>query len=257
MRPTAAHISIALLALLCACSASTPPDKYDDYPSEVSVAYLKSLCKVASTVIRRDVTVTGRVVATDKLSEFSRTVVVADDSGGIELAIDSDRTDVMMPLYSRVTIHCQMLALGDYAGKIVLGAQPTSQYVVDRIAETDLPHYIEVLSTADAPPDAHPATIGSISPADISRYVVIDRVRFADEEAGLTWCDIDPETSRFIDTYRHIVDAEGDTLAVFTRAACVYASERVPSATCRIYGIIDCFNGQYSLTPSNHRIITE
>lgn len=256
MKPIAVHISLAALLLSCACSSSTVPSKYDDYPSEVSIAYLKSMCKGASTVIRSDVTVTGRVVATDKLSEFNKTVVVADDSGGIELAIDSDKTDVIMPLYSHVTIHCQMLALGNYAGKIVLGAQPASQYVVDRISETDLPHYIEVLSAADAPPDAHPATIGGISPADISRYVVIDGIRFVDEEAGLAWCDTDPATSHFIDTYRRAVDDKGNILAIFTRGSCTYAAGRIPSGRCRIYGIIDCFNGEYFFTLSNYRIIS-
>lgn len=238
-----------------ACSSTATPEKYDDYPSEVSIAYLKSLASGASTTIRRDLTVTGRVVATDKLSEFYKTVVVADNSGGIELSVDSDRTDVVLPLYSRVTIHCQMLALGDYAGKIILGAQPTGRYVVDRIAEADLHHFVEVLSVADAPPDAHSTSIGHISPADISRYVVIDGVRFVDEQIGSAWCDIDPETSRPTDTYRHITDDRGDTLAVFTRAACTYALSRIPSGTLRIYGIVDYFNGAYSLTPSNYRII--
>lgn len=257
MKAIAGHIS--LLAALCciACNSSTAPDRHDDYPSEVSVAYLKSLCKGASTVIRQDLTVTGRVVATDKLSEFYKTVVVADGSGGIELSVDSERTDVIMPLYSCVTIHCQMLALGDYAGKIVLGAQPTAQYTVDRIAEADIPHYVEVLSEADAPPDAHPTTIDRISTADISRYAVIDRVRFADGEAGMTWCDIDPETSLPTDTFRHVIDDDGNRLAVFTRASCVYALSRIPSGTCRLYGIIDYFNGEYSLTLSNYRIITQ
>lgn len=255
MKRIARHISIVAAFWCAACSSTPVPEKYGDYPSEVSIAYLKSLASGASTVIRRDVTISGRVVATDKLSEFYKTVVVADDSGGIELSVDSERTDAVLPLYSCVKIHCQMLALGDYAGKIVLGAQPTAQYVVDRIAEADLPHHIEMLAAADAPPDAHPTTIDRISAADISRYVVIDGVRFIDGQAGATWCDIDPESSRPTDTYRHITDDHGDTLAVFTRASCVYALGRIPSGTCRIYGIVDCFNGRYSLTLSNYRII--
>lgn len=257
MKRIAKHISLFAAACCVACSSTSTPDKYDDYPSEVSIAYLKSLGTGASTTIRRDVTVTGRVVATDKLAEFYKTVVVADESGGIELAVDSERTDVVMPLYSQVTIHCQMLALGDYAGKIVLGAQPSAQYVVDRIAESDLPHHIEVLAAADAPPEAYRTTIGHISTADISRYVVIDGARFIDEESGSAWCDIDPSTMRLVDTYRHITDNSGDTLAIFTRASCVYAPSRIPDGTCRLYGIVDYFNGRYSLTLSNYRIIEQ
>lgn len=252
----AARISL-VAAMVCSlsCRSSSPPGKYGDYPSEVSVAYLKSLCKGSSTVIRNDLTVTGRVVATDKLSEFRGAVVVADAGGGIEISVDSERTDILMPLYSEVKIHCQMLALGDYGGKIILGAEPSSGYAVDRLSESDLPHFVEVLSTATSLPEAFPVEIGALSAADISRYVVLDDVRFVDGETGLAWCDFDPQTMRRVDTYRHIVDSAGDTLAVYTRGACAYASVMLPSGDCRIYGIVDCFNGGYSLTVSNYRVI--
>ena len=252
MRRIASCISLAAAWLCAGCSSGSATG---DYPARVSIAYAKSLCTSPSVVIRGDMILTGRVVATDKLSEFSRCAVVDDGSGGIEIAVDSRRIDVLLPLYCQVTIHCNMLALGDYGGKIVLGAPPTGVYCVDRIAERDIDSRFEVSLDAESPPEAAELRAGCLSHADISRYAMFDRLAVVEQERGMRWCDTDPLTHRFVDTCRRFVDEEGDTLSIFTPGDAEYAGDIVPEGRFRAYGIVDYFNGEYTFRISNYRII--
>ena len=55
----------------------------------MSIAHLKSLCTKASVTLTRDIRLRCVVTANDHYGEFDRTLVVADASGGIEVAVDA------------------------------------------------------------------------------------------------------------------------------------------------------------------------
>ena len=84
---------------------------------------------------------------------------------------------------------------------------------------------------------------------DAGRYLRFEGVRFADP--GVSWCDTDPVTLAWMTTERKLVDAAGRTLSVRTLAGCRYAAEPLPSGNGSVQGILDYFNGEFSLRITN------
>ena len=248
------EIAAAVMALACCACTKSVPDYDDDPRGTVSIAHLKTLCTSESVVITDDIAITGHIAANDLYGEYSRTIVLCDDSGGIEIAVDSRRTAETFPIAARLTVHCTSLALGDYGGRVMLGAAPTAQYTVDRIAESDFARYF-LLDTASAQavdpvritiPEARPELVGSL--------VQIDDVTFG-SEADLAWCDTDPATGDHIDTERTATDRAGRTMAVRTISQCEYRDEKIPAGYGTLRGILEYFNGEFSLRITNHQIL--
>jgi len=247
--------SIAIETLCCACLFLTGCDRaselhYDDPPGQVhTVAYLKSLCPTEGAhVVREQLTLRAAVTANDLFGEFSKTIVAGDESGGIEISIEHDDLSRLFPLGVEVEIRCDGLAVGEYGGKAVLGAPPTSVYSVDRIPATELNRYIRVVDRGNHR-RAELRTFADLTIRDAGRYVRFEGVRFTDPNA--LWCDIDPETQAWTTTERQLADAAGRTLSVRTLAGCSYAAEPLPSGTGSVQGILDYFNGAFSLRITN------
>lgn len=240
-------------ALLAGCDQSSRY-RYDAPPGAThSIADLKRLCPADGTAkITRDLTLRAVVTANDLFGEFEKALVVADDSGGLEISIDHKAVNELFPTNAEVEIHCNGLAIGDYGGKSVLGAPPAGMYSVDRIPAADLSRYIRVTDRNCGRRQAVPYDFARLTPQDAGRYVHFEEVHFA--ETGVMWCDPDPDSPAMLTTERTLVDAAGRTLSVRTLAGCLYATEPVPGGTGSINGIIDYFNGKFSLRVCNREI---
>ncbi len=231
------------------------PDGGSDFAGEVSVAYLKSLCTGQSRRITEDYTICGCVTANDCHGEWYKSIVVQDkNGGGIEILLDSYALYREFPVYSTVRINCNGLALGRQGGKIELGAQPTGEYAVDRIAYSDITrHVVRIDKIIDIEPKRIRSFLEFI-PSDISSTVIIDDVRIVDNELGKCWCDVDSQ-SEPLTTERHILDRLGNSLRVSTLGTCNYATEPIPQGLFTIAGIVEYSAGKYLLRISNHLII--
>lgn len=106
-------------------------------------------------------------------------------------------------------------------------------------------------ATIDRRPRPAVCTFDAIGPRQTDTYVCFEGVRFT--EAG-PWCDTDPETSEPQTSERTLTDAQGRTFRVRTLGTCAYATEPVPQGTGSVYGIIDYFNGKYTLRVSERRV---
>ena len=214
--------------------------------------YLKSRCKGLSTTIKSDVSIKGTVVANDLFGEFYKSIVLVDASGGVEVSIDCERLYAEFPLYANVSISCNGLAVGRVGGKVVLGAVPTGEYTVDRIVEDDISKYMlwQRGDVTSAVP--RKVTIESFGVEHVSDYVMLEGVRFADDEVGQTWCDSSDDD--YLDTERHVVDSSGNVLVVSVSGLCEYAGERIPSGTGTICGILDYSGDRFFLRIANHEV---
>jgi hypothetical protein len=252
MRRIANHISLLLCLVFCACTATEPTGNFDGH--NVSIAYLWSLCDDRSVAIKDDLRIQGFVVANNKLGELHRSIVVADETGGIEIKIDCDDTDLHFPLYSEVDVRCSGLHIGREGLKSVLGTPPTAEYVVDRIAESQMHNIIDVRHTAIAPPRAIRRKISELSSYDMLNYIRIDSVRFADEELGKRWVaygdDGKPQT-----TIHHITDGTHFARVVVDKGV-IYGIEELPSGEFFCIGILDYHDGDLALRITNHQVIT-
>ena len=158
----------------------------------------------------------------------------------------------LFPLGAQVTVYCSGLALGDYGGKIQLGAQPTDAYSVDRIDREEIDRYLRCTSLNAGTRRPHTVQIGSLRPDDVDTYVHFDKVYFP--EAGTTWCDRDSLTDELRTTVRTLADYTGAQLPVHVAPTCHYATEPIPQGTGSVNGIVDWFNGELSLRIINYEI---
>lgn len=220
---------------------------------EVSVAYLWGLAHEDSTQIKEDLVLRGYVTLNDVLEESSRSFVVSDESGGLEVKLDATNIFTFLPLGSEVTIHCSGLYIGREGGTLALGLRPTSLYAVDRIPLEQMLNYIVVGEYA---PDCLRPTLMAIDDMDYDdmfRYVMVEDVWLVEEERGLLWCDVDVTTGEYISTVRHFTDGR-DTLAIVTAPTAIYAGWEIPHYRARCIGVVDIDKNMVALRLSNHQI---
>ena len=246
-------ILLIIAATFWACSDSVAP--FDDTPrGTVSIAYLKSLAKSESYTITDDISIEGYVVANDLFGEYYKSIVISDESGGIEIAIDTNKTATQFPISARVVVFCSGLTIGDYGGRLTLGAAPAGHYTVDRISAKDISRYFLVDKSAPKAIEPTRLNINEITEKHIGNYIRLDDVTFS-SQAGMSWCDKEPASGEYITTERTLHDRKGNALAVRTIAECLYRSEKMPSGYGVVCGIVEYFNGEYSLRIVNHQLL--
>ena len=246
-------VILLIIALaLWACSDSVAP--FDETPhGVVSIAHLKSLAKSESYTITDDISIEGYVVANDLFGEYHKSIVISDESGGIEIAIDTNKTASQFPISARVVVYCSGLTIGDYGGRLTLGAIPEGRYTIDRISAKDITRYFLVDKTKPKAIEPTRLNINEIAEQHIGNYIRLDDVTFA-SQAGLEWCDKDPASGEYTTTERTLYDRKGNAFAVRTIAECRYRNERIPAGYGVVCGIVEYFNGNYSLRIVNHMI---
>lgn len=248
--------SVTLLAAavwVAACSRSSGldfPEREDTTAGQHSVAWLKSQCKGESTLLTDEIVVRGRVVANDRFGEWSRALVIADETGGITVFADAASLSERYPFGASVVLYCNGLRLHDYGGKVVIGSEPSDYYGFGIPQELVASH---LHREADAPAAPVPVvvTLGRIGAQHIDTYVQVAGVHFC--ERGC-WCDKDAVTGRFVDTDRTIADDAGNQFVVRTRGGCLYAGEPLPEGKGSLCGVVDCFNGRFSLRVVNREV---
>lgn len=210
----------------------------------VSIAYLKTLYKGAPVRITGEYRIVGTVVSSDVQGNFHKTLVVEDDTGGLEIKIDRAELFKLFLIHSRVTVRCNGLWIGSYGGTLQLGSEPSGEYQTGYIAEGEISSrfisddgfYGEVM--------ARRMSFGELSPSVVSTFAGFEDVQFAADDDGLNWGD----TVNGEYALRHLTDRRGDTLLVRTSPYALFADKKLPTGSGYIEGILGYFNGEYQLT---------
>lgn len=248
---TTACLSLLLLLLLAGCDRASESGygKEGSEPApQHTVAYLKSLCDgKVSVQVTQEIVIRGFITGNDLYGEFYKTLVVEDASGGIQIAADRASLNDDYPFGIRATVRCNGLTLYNYGGKIQLGTTP-DENGVGRIPGEELSRYIRTEQPDGETPCAAPLAFSEVAARHIDTRVRFDEVRFTQ---AARWCDTDPETGRYVTTERTIADARGREFTVRTAGTCVYAKEPLPQGKGSLYGIIDYFDGKFTLRVTN------
>ena len=218
-----------------------------------SIASLWSYASRGTVQIADDISICGYVVANDKYGELNSAIVVADDSAGVAIELDIDDTDLCYPLYSGVEISCSGLWLGVVGPKLILGAEPTGDYVVDRIPSSKAQNHISLLNKNNDTPTIWHRMVAELEYRDVLSFVAIDNLSLVPSEHGMQWADIDPTTGRPITTVRHFLQ-DNQTLCVVTDARCQYANEYIPESPLTLTGVVDWYAGDIALRIVDHGI---
>ena len=244
---TLSKIIFPLFIAFVAFSCKKPVDGYSPLPEGdvVSMQHLKTLYKGYPLVIRGDYVVKGQVLSSDKWGNFSRSIMVGDGSGAIEVKVDTEDYFLTYPVGQRVLIRCDGLTLGSYGGSMQLGAGSQDEryecgfipgdQVDGRVVEYGMDMGV-----------LHPPAIspGQMSPRYVNCLVRFEKVQFADPDN--TW------GSRGSYADRTLQFPGGETLTVTTSPEAVFAEYRLPQGSGPIEGILGYFNGEYSLRMNTH-----
>lgn len=252
MRRMLVHISLVVATLLLACNK-----EQGEYPTsgKVSIAYLQSMATERSIHITQDIFIEGRVVANDKLYEIEKGAVICDESGGIELKIENDDINDLIPLFSHVRLRCSGLNIGREGARLVIGAKPTGEYVVDRLRREELFNYVSIISDDLTAPSATTIEISEIDSRSVLRYARFEDMEICAKGHGAKWCDEDVENNdRYVTTVRHFV-RDTDTLRIVTSGRCYYASELIPTTRLTLIGIIDWYDNDFALRITSHQVL--
>ena len=247
MRRIALYISIVLMAVGC---SQEPLGEH--HSGEVSIEYLRTFADHSSQCIKSDMWIKGCVVLNDKRGESYKSFVLYDGTAGIEVKLDVESVERIVPLGSEVTMRCEGLYIGREGERIVLGAKPTGEYVVDRIAEVEVANRLSVSSCDASKYMSESMAIADLCMAHVSRFVRIERVSLVDEQAGLAWCDCSATDEPFASSMRYFTDG-CDTLAVATLNRCHYATETIPVDVVTLVGVVDSYDGAPVLRLSDRR----
>lgn len=251
----ASRVLLLGLIYLVACTPSAEDEsKYAG--RRVSIAYLQSLCRSKADAITEDITIVGRVVANDKLGELNRAIAIMDDTAGIELKLDCRDIDMRIPLHSEVAVRCSGLWVGREGDKIVLGAKPTSHYVVDRVAEAKIDNILLSLELPESTPQSRRRTIATLEPLDMCCLVRIENIRFMESAEGAQWCERDALTGRYVTTLHYAEDGTG-CIAVIVDGDCDYRMEQLPEGEVTLYAVVDSYSSERVLRITNHAIIEQ
>lgn len=242
---------LCCLLILVGCTSSKL--EYDNPQNSVSIAYLKSLCHSTSHYIDEDIVISGRVTANDWLGEYYKSIVIEDNSGGIEIAIDRHSIYNDIPIDCRITVLCCGLALGRSGGKIELGMRPTGEYSVDNIDGSLLDNFI-IVDKSPQKSEITKLTIDQIETRHISCTVQIEGLQITEPHCD-TWCE--NLSDKGIDTEHIATDKSGRQLKIRVRGGCEYANAPIPKGRFTVCGIIDYAADAFYLRPTNKSIVAE
>ena len=242
------HILMAVMFLISACDSAPRLEQNNVEPRTVSVAYLKSLYLGAPYTIRSEISIEGWIVANDEYGNFYKTLVVQDETGGIEIKLDME--DIFLEYWrdEKVHVSCNSLTLGEYGGVIQLGYRSSDpRYETDYIPNNRIRSIVAVLDGMYR--EMIPVTVtlsqlesdGAEMAKLIDCYVRIDDVQFTDGGGILTWSEPDADTNR------ELVDRNGNTLNVRTSCYASFAGELLPAGSGTIRGLLSYFNGEFQL----------
>lgn len=207
----------------------------------VSIAHVKSLYRGYPLRIEDEVEIRGVVTANDRYGAYRYTLVIQDETGGIEIKTGGDELYTIYPIGQEIRVRCQGLVLGDYGGVVSLGtASEDEVYENGFIPEAERFRY---LKKTDEIMLVYPVTlrISEATAGRVGTYVAFDEVQFIDTEIGFSWSEADSDTDR------HLVDRSGDTLLVRTSHNANFAAWTLPEGSGYIEGILSYFNGTCQL----------
>lgn len=251
MRRIAYIISIVTLLLCGGCER-----EYSASSRLVATADLKAMCRGLEAGITEDVYIEGFVVANDRYGECNYSIIVNDDTGGVEVVIECRDIDSVVGLYNYVRLKCSGLHIGRRGAKFVIGKRATAEYVVDQIPEKEMLNRIKIVPSRGDTPKAWEMTIGEINSESVLRYARLRSLRLIAKEQDLFWCDKDSITQRYTTTIRHFSDGR-DTLRVMVAKDSQYADSRIPIEPCSLTGIIDWYDNDICLRITSYQFVDE
>lgn len=208
-----------------------------------TIVELKDLHRTGELIkILDDLVIGGVVIADDRSGNYYKTIVIQDQTGGIDVKINSTGLFADFPVGQELVIKCKDLYISDYNNLIQLGG------VYDNNGTLSLGGIEEVLlnkhvfkGEAGKTPVVLTKSITEFDESDISTLVKIEGVQFTDDDAGETYAD----AQRQFSLNRELEDCQGNKIILRSSGYADFASDLTPTGN----GSITAIYSIYQSTP--------
>ncbi len=249
------RIFLAAAVLPMIFMSSCVKDDFDTPPINVPVftlpegATLKSIVdlKAMHTTgsldsVTENIYITGIVIGNDEFGNIYKTIIIQDETSGIEIKLNKTSLYNDYKLGQRVYVKCQGLILGDYHGLTQLGTIYGNS--VGQIAEVNIPNHLFKDSLPGLP--LTPRVITNAS--EISTDMVSTLCRFE----GASFAEVG---SMFVEpgetNTNRTLNIPGGTLTMRSSSYAAFATEKIPSGEGTVIAILGYYDAAYQATLRN------
>lgn len=235
-----AHILLPLfvagIAVGCGYDSHTPPQRL--LHQEVPNAPIGALEHYAEEGVKivEPILFGGTVTANDLSGNFYRSLVVEDETGGVEIRLGLYDLGALYPIGCRVVVSAHGLSVARYDGALSLGSTlyEWSGGRVEPIAPRN--EIFERVRVVDKGSPLMPTThtIGALTTQMCGRLTRIEGLRYIGEEPSWGKTDYGSEADRLF------ADAEGREVLVRTSRYADFADHNIPTTELSISGILYC-----------------
>lgn len=199
----------------------------------------------AFTVIPDSLIIRAVVVADDRSGNFYKTLIIQDETAGIELKVNSIGLFNQFPIGRELFIYCKGLVISDYSGLVQLGGGTYLDNGQPRLAgieETLIKQYL-VAGKRDQSYAPRLKKINELTPADHSMLVQLDAVEFDATSAGQPYAD----AVNLASINRTVKDCDKQTIILRSSGFASFASVNTPSGKGSLTAIVGTFGGSLQL----------
>jgi len=218
-----------------------------DIPTNTTIRDLKSLHEVSGSfdLITDDLVIGGTVVMDDRSGNFYKTLVIQDETGGIEVRFNDGFLYNRYPVGRKIYIRCKGLVLTDYGGLVQLtGSTIQEGSQIRDIGLTELQEREKVVKGfLTAAPAPHPTTLTELNVGLVSTLIRLDDVQFIQPDTGKIYADALTKTT----LERTLADCDNNVLVLRTSGFSDFANNLTPGGKGSVTGILGYFNGEYQL----------
>ena len=213
-----------------------------------TIAQLKALHLSSGSYdrITEDIIVCGEVTMDDRSGNYYKTLVIEDETGGIEVKFNDGFLYTQFPVGRKICIRCKDLILTDYNGVTQLTGSLVDQGgVFDAFGLTESQVRISVAKGAFAERPKSPKVIdlSALSKDLISTLVRLDSVQFITADTAKTFADAVTLNS----LNRTIEDCGGRKLVIRSSGFANFASQKTPTKRGSVTGVLGIFGTTYQL----------
>lgn len=196
--------------------------------------------------ITDDLIIGGEVVLDDRSGNYYKTIVIQDETGGIEVKFNDGFLYQQFPIGRKIYIRCQDMILTDYNGLTQLvGSTVEENGVFSDVGITEAQVRAKVVKGAFSATPIAPKvlTISQLGLQHVSTFIRLENVQFARADTGKTFAD--PVTQFSLN--RTVETCGGMQIVVRTSGFANFAGKKTPGGKGTIEGILGVFGTTYQL----------
>ena len=220
-------IIVALLLGLGGCVRHSNSGAEDEVSANCNMATLRQWCQNGCYTINSDLVCVGRVTSSDRAGNFYRTLVVEDETGGVELLLGTYNIASQYPVGLKVALHLKGLAVAAKGEVVQVGLPPQSFDDLPREMESQVvidSHLVRSNSVEDIEPTE--CDLSAICASLCGRFVAFGSLSHTPLE-GVEESD-----------YYRLVDSGGNAIFLYVSSYSEFANPDIPSSELSVRGIL-------------------